>query len=68
MPDPNKPDALLTNHGSLCILRLLTEDAQSWVDENVDPDHMTWGDGIVIEPRYAGDILEGMRDAGLWVA
>ena len=41
-----------------------------WVEENVRQDDETqyWGsDGIVIEPRYADNVLTGIVGDGLWV-
>lgn len=58
-------DFLFANHGSICILTPVSEAAQAWVDEHLPEDAMRWAGGVVIEPRYAGDILEGIQNDGL---
>jgi hypothetical protein len=50
-------DFNFTNHGSICILTPLTDAAEAWCDQNLGGEVMTFGHGIVIEPRYAGAIL-----------
>lgn len=60
-------DFRFTNHGSITILTPLTEAAQEWVDENLPEDALGFGGGVVIEPRYAGSILEGLQDDGLTI-
>jgi hypothetical protein len=63
------PDFFVANHGSIVILHALTVVAREWVDENLPSDALTWGvDGTVVEPRYIGDIVEGIRAAGLEVS
>lgn len=66
----NDTDFTFVNHGSITVLTPQTELAQEWFDQNLpvdDPDTQFWCKGIVIEPRYAGDILQGIQDAGLTV-
>ena len=60
-------DFLFANHGSVTVLTPLTEAAQEWVDNNLPDDALTFGRGIVIEPRHAGPILEGVVEDGLTV-
>lgn len=61
-------DLRLENHGSVCILYPETDRGRDWIAENLPEDVMTWGpDGIVIEPRYVGDILQGAEHDGLTV-
>lgn len=60
-------DFLFADHGSVTILTPLTEAAQEWADNNLPDDALTFGRGIVIEPRYAGPILEGIVEDGLTV-
>jgi hypothetical protein len=55
------------NHGSLCILYALTEEAAQWVTNNLPEDRTEFCGGTVIEPRYAGDILFGIDNDGLTV-
>lgn len=52
------------NCGSVAILYAHTDAARSWAEDHLD-NPMTWGqNGYVIEPRYMGPILDGIRDAG----
>jgi len=60
-------DFELTNHGTLFVLDPVTDDAKAWAGEHLPEDAMTWGDGVVIEPRYIGPILDGIKDDGLTV-
>ena len=58
-------DFTLENHGSICILKPHTPEADSWIEESISEEHQCWGTGIVIEPRYVGAILEGIAASGL---
>jgi len=61
-------DFTVTNHGSIRILQALTEAAEDWVDEHIPSDAQTWGrNGIVVEPRYIGNIIDGIEGDGLTV-
>ena len=61
-------DFLLANHGSFCILSALSAGASRWVDDHLPVDALRWGPiGIIIEPRYVGDIMQGIVDDGLLV-
>ena len=61
-------DAVVTNHGSICLMYPATDAARSWLGENIAEDAQWWGHSLAIEPRYVEDIAEGMRDAGLVVS
>ena len=56
----------VVNEGTLFQFFLDVE-AIAWVKENV-ADPMWLGPTIVVEPRYARDLAQGMLDAGLSVA
>lgn len=62
-----KPAFELHDHGSVCILVPITEAAEEWVFNNLDPEAMRWGPGVAIEPRYVGAILAGIEEDGLRV-
>lgn len=53
------------NHFSICTLEPLTQEAENWINDNIDPDCQKWGNAIVIEPRYAENILNGLSEQGL---
>lgn len=60
-------DFTLTNHGSLCMLTPHTEAAEQWIDDNLPADRQTLGRSVAIEPRYAADIVSGIRAEGLTI-
>lgn len=57
----------LHNHGSICLLVPMTEAAEVWAADHLPENAMTWGPGVVVEPRYVANIVEGIEDAGLSV-
>jgi hypothetical protein len=68
LPDP--PSFVFENHGSLCILRPLTPQAEEWINEFIGPDngYQPQYPSVLIEPRYVEPILQGIADAGMSVA
>lgn len=64
-----KPDVEFLNSGSVFLVVPLTPAAQTWVDENLALESWQWlGAGFACEPRYAGDLAQGMADDGLVVS
>ena len=63
----NRPDILLTNHGSICLLRPFTPSGDEWLGANLADDAQMWGDAFVVEPRYVAPIVEGAINDGLTV-
>jgi hypothetical protein len=63
------PDFTIQDEGSILLLTPRTEPARLWIDEHVGPDNgfQPYYPTIVIEPRYFGPILEGIRESGLEV-
>ncbi len=53
----------IVGHGSIVLFEPLTEAAQAWWNDNVDPECMKMGAAYAVEHRYAGDIAEGIREA-----
>jgi hypothetical protein len=39
--------------------------ANSWIEENLPEDRMTFGNAVVVEHRYIGDIVRGAQNDGL---
>jgi len=39
--------------------------SRSWVKEHIDKDAQTWGHALVMELRYAEDIIKGLDADGL---
>ncbi len=60
-----QPDFFVENHGTVFLLRPLTPAAISWVKENLPEDHLTFGNAVVVEPRYIADIVRGAQADGL---
>jgi hypothetical protein len=58
-------DVQVINHGSLIGFLPMTQEAKDWIDEKVDPDAQYLGRQLMVEPRYAGDIVLGMAADGL---
>lgn len=50
----------------MVIFQPLSEACRDWIEENVQEDAL-WFGGLVVEHRYAGDLIEGMIEAGLEV-
>lgn len=50
------------NHGSLFLVRPLTDDVEAWLGEHTDG--MWFGRALVVEPRYVMDIVEGLLAEG----
>ena len=52
------PDIEVQNHGTIVLLRPLTEHAQEWFDERVEHEGWNeWCGSIACEPRMASIIL-----------
>lgn len=61
-------DLSIENHGSIFILRAISDDGKQWVADHIPADAQTWGrDGVVVEHRYIGDIAQGAINDGLEV-
>ena len=62
-------DLAFENHGSLFLIRPLSESGQQWLDENVgDENTLTFGGAVVCESRYVEAIFLGAQSEGLAVA
>ena len=60
-------DVTIENHGSLMLFRLRTVEAEQWVEAFVSDDAQFFGGALVVEPRYAADLANGMENDGLEV-
>lgn len=59
------PDIITHNHGSIMLFQPLTEAATEWIDTHIGTDAQYFGTALVVEPRYAEDIVMGMEADGL---
>lgn len=58
-------DLTAQNHGSIILLAGTTPAGKAWMAEHLPGDAQTWGDSVVVEPRYITDILAGAAEDGL---
>jgi len=58
-------DVEVRNEGSIFLLTPLTSDARAWFSQHLPDDAQHFGAAVVVEHRYAPDILEGMTQDGL---
>ena len=62
-------DFIFQNYGSVTILTPQTDAGREWIADNLPDDAQGWGrEGVVIEPRYAGPILDGIASTGLTIS
>jgi hypothetical protein len=61
----NSPDFICENHISIFLPRPISPAAFVWIQEHRPEDRQTFGDAVVVEPRYIGSILLGPQDDGL---
>ena len=61
----HRVDVRIEHHGSLFLMRLQTRAASQWVQENVSQDATWFGEALVVEPRYVGDLVDAMKLDGL---
>jgi len=60
-------DVQVSNEGSLFLFTPLTTAAREWINENVTGETTWFGNALVVEHRYAGDLAQGMAGDGLEV-
>jgi hypothetical protein len=65
---PTEPDFFCENHGSIFLLRPISPASFAWIEEHLPPDRLTFGNAVVVEPRYVWAILNGLQDDGLTVS
>ncbi len=61
-------DFICENHGSIFLLRPVSPASVAWIEEHLPSDRITFGNAIVVEPRYVWAILVGIQDDGLAVS
>jgi hypothetical protein len=54
----------IENHGTIVLVRPLTDDVKTWLEENVEEAAMWYGGALVVEPRYVEALLEGLTQEG----
>jgi hypothetical protein len=54
-------DVNVMNHGSLFLFQPRSDEAKSWLDENVSTESQWFGEALVVEPRYAAGACRWTR-------
>jgi hypothetical protein len=65
---PTQADFICENHGSIFLLRPVSSVSFDWIEEHLPPDRLTFGNAVVVEPRYVWAILDGLQEDGLTVS
>jgi len=65
---PTGSDFICDNHGSIFLLRPVSPASFDWIESHLPSDRITFGNAVVIEPRYVWAILVGLQDDGLVVS
>jgi hypothetical protein len=65
---PTRSDFICENHGSIFLLRPVSPASFDWIESHLPSDRTTFGNAVVIEPRYVWAILVGLQDDGLVVS
>jgi len=60
-----KFDVEVVSHGSLVSLKPRTKAGIEWVDEHLPADHLKFGGAVMVEWRFASDIVDGLVQDGL---
>jgi hypothetical protein len=55
------------DHGSIVLVRPLTDDVEEWLEEHTDEESQWFGGALVVEPRYLSPLLAGMFEEGFAV-
>lgn len=62
---PTEPDFLVENHGTIFLLQPPTASANSWVNEHLPEDRLTFAGAVVVEHRFIANIVRGAITDGL---
>lgn len=63
-----KTDVTVQYEGTVFLFHALTRRARRWIEAYVAGGETTWfGNVLVVEHRYAGEIARGMAESGLRV-
>lgn len=60
-------DFTYSDHGSISLLRPITDMARTWLQEHVSGEHQYYCGALIIEWRYVNDVIVGIIDDGLRV-
>jgi hypothetical protein len=61
-------DFLVMDHGSIVVIRPLTDGALQWLDDNVAAESWQWlGGSLCVDRRYAAPLIAGIEADGFAV-
>ena len=61
-------DAVYRPQGTVDLIEGVSKAGTDWLKKNTRTEPWQWvGNAIAVDPRYAGDVVAGMREAGLKV-
>jgi hypothetical protein len=60
-------DLRFENHGSLILVRPVSDAGEKWLQETAPDDAQFFGPALVVEPRYARGVYDAACDAGMAV-
>ena len=60
-------DARIENHGSIVLVRPLSDSARDWLRDNIG-EAQYFGPALVVELRYVAPLVKGMIADGLVIA
>lgn len=60
-------DIWVNNQGSIVLLTPVSDAANEWIEDHIPDDAMYFGTALVVEHRYADDVIDGMMGDGLIV-
>lgn len=58
----------IENHGTIVLIRPLTPDVREWLQAHTDEEAQWFGGSLVVEPRYLGDLVEGLVAEGFVIS
>jgi hypothetical protein len=58
-------DIAIQNEGSLFLFTAQTQLGKKWINDHVPADATYWCGALIVEPRYALDLANGMVKDGL---
>lgn len=67
LPPNEVSDFSVQNEFTIFLLHPLTAAAREWIAEHISDDAQRFGDAVVVEHRYIGDIIDGIKGDGLEV-
>ncbi len=63
----HESDVQVENHGTIFLVRPLSQRANAWIGEHVAEDALFFGGALVVEHRYIQEIVAALVDEGMQV-